>query len=270
MEKIMWDKAVRLVSFSPTGTTQKVLDKIAIGIGSQNIEHINLTKIDSISKQYQSFKDELVIIGVPVYSGRVPADAVERLKQLKADNTLAILVVVYGNREFDDALLELKAISSELGFNPVAGAAFIGEHSFSTKEIPIAEGRPNTEDLQKAINFGASLAKKLQSTDSNSVLNIPGNFPYRSGARKLNIAPQTNEQLCSGCGKCVNLCPTGAISLNGIAKSDDSLCILCCACIKSCPKEARFWLDDTVKNTAKRLNTNCSEPKQPEFFGVTM
>ena len=265
----MAEKPVKLVYFSPTGTTQKVLNKVAQGMGSTNIELINLTRMNSVAKAIPEFSgDEIVIIGAPVYSGRIPGDAVRRFKQLKANNTPAILVVVYGNREFDDALLELNDLANELGFNPVAGAAFIGEHSFSTKNTPIADGRPNASDLQKAIDFGSKIINKVQSTNYQPQLSLPGQLPYKDGARSMGIAPGTNEELCSGCGICVNLCPTGAISVDGIAVSDPASCILCCACIKSCPKEARFWQDDTVNNIAKRLNTNCSIPKQPEFFGI--
>jgi len=153
-------KQVKLIYFSPTGTTQKVLESIAQGITDEVVEHINLTRPDNAQKPIPPFSDELILIGAPVYGGRLPVDAINRFKQIKASKTLAIPIVVYGNREFEDALLELKNLAIDLGFHPVAGAAFIGEHSFATKDAPIANGRPDSLDVQKAKAFGAKIKEK--------------------------------------------------------------------------------------------------------------
>ena len=127
-EMTVEDKQVKLIYFSPTGTTRKVLEGIAGGITVEEAEHIDLTLPEGARQTIPPFSTELVIIGAPVYGGRLPVDAIERFKQLKADKTPAVLIVVYGNREYEDALLELKHLAVELGFNPIAGGAFIGEH----------------------------------------------------------------------------------------------------------------------------------------------
>lgn len=218
------------------------------------------------------FSDELVIIGAPVYGGRLPVDAINRFKQLKASKTLAILIVVYGNREFEDALLELKNLAIELGFNPVAGGAFIGEHSFATKDVPIANGRPDSLDVQKAMGFGAKIRDKvkgLQSPDAQMDLEIPGRFPYEaSGPRSMAVSPVTKEDTCTVCGTCAGVCPTAAISINGSVATKIELCTRCYACIKNCPTGARVMEDNLWKNIANWLNENCSTRKEPQFFGV--
>jgi flavodoxin len=154
-------KQVKLIYFSATGTTQKILESIAKGIAVKDVEHINLTLPENAQKAIQPFSDELVILGTPVYGGRLPVDAINRFKQLKADKTLAILIVLYGNREFEDALLEFKNLTIKLGFIPVAGGAFIGEHSFATDDIPIANGRPDSLDVQKAMDFGEKIKDNI-------------------------------------------------------------------------------------------------------------
>jgi len=88
---------------------------------------------------------DLAIIGVPVYAGRVPEIAAHRLKEIKGAGTPAVVVAVYGNREFEDALVEMRDIAIAQGFEVVAAGAFIAEHSFSTDELPIAAGRPDSE-----------------------------------------------------------------------------------------------------------------------------
>ena len=104
----MKNNTIKLLYFSPTGTTRKVLESIAKGITDRIVEHIDLTMPENGQKPVPPFKDEIVLIGVPVYGGRVPVEAIKRLQRITANKTLAIPVVVYGNREFEDALLELK------------------------------------------------------------------------------------------------------------------------------------------------------------------
>jgi ferredoxin len=265
-------KRLKLIYFSPTGTTLKVLDSIAKGITVEDVEHINLTFPEGAQQTIPLFSDDLVIIGAPVYGGRLPVDAVNRFKQLKANRTLAILIVVYGNREFEDALLELKNNAIALGFIPVAGGAFIGEHSYASKNVPIAKGRPDSLDVQKAMDFGSKIKDKitaLQSLDAKMDLEIPGNFPYKaSGALSMAVSPITHEDTCTVCGTCVDVCPTKAISINGSVATKIELCIRCCACVKSCPTSARVMEDSKIEKIANWLNETCSIRKEPQTFWI--
>ena len=143
-----------LISFSPTRTSKRIIDAIASGIRDIPCESIDLTYPDRFSKKVHFAADELVIIGVPVYAGRVAPLAVKRLESIAGDHTPAVIIVTYGNREFEDALIELRDIAMGAGFTPLAACSFIGEHSFSGTATPIGAGRPDFLDLAAAEEFG--------------------------------------------------------------------------------------------------------------------
>jgi len=261
--------AARLVYFSPTKTTQKILEGIAQGTAIGKIEHLDLTPPEAKIPGPDEVQDELVLLGVPVYGGRVPLAAVPRLQRLKANRTPAVIVVVYGNREFEDALLELKDLARESGFIPVAGGAFIGEHSFANDTAPIATGRPDPEDLIKAKEFGMKIREKLKGIDSIdevSQIEVPGNSPYKERRKPAEISSSTIEDLCTLCGTCASVCPVAAITVEETVETGKLACILCCACVKNCPTGARVMEEPMIKQMAEWLSTNCQIRKEPEIF----
>ncbi len=172
-------KSVKVINFFPTGNSKKVAEAIAKGI-QVPIEYVDLTPPSARTKKYEEFSDELAIISVPVYAGRVPTEAAYRIRRLtgkkepygakRANKTPAVLVVTYGNRAYEDALRELGDIVSEVGFKPIAAGAFIFEHSWSVPEKPTAHGRPDTEDLAKGEEFGKKIREKYESNQHREPL----------------------------------------------------------------------------------------------------
>lgn len=135
-------QSLKLVYFSPTGTTRRIIEGIARGIRQNTVEIVDITRPEARKQQLQTSEDELLVIGVPVHTGRVPVIAIDWLHTIKAHNTPTVCIVVYGNRAYDDALLELNDTLVKQGCIPIAGAAYVGEHSFSNTETPIALARP--------------------------------------------------------------------------------------------------------------------------------
>ena len=123
--------SVKLAYFSPTGTTKAVLHGIALGINPSKMELIDVTTPQARQEPLKTAEHELLVVGVPVYMGRVPALLNEWLNAIDAQDTPTVCVVVYGNRAYENALLELKDTVTKSGCIPIAGAAYIGEHSFS-------------------------------------------------------------------------------------------------------------------------------------------
>ena len=261
--------SVNLVYFSPTKTTKNVVEAIGRGMGPAVLRHIDLTPPDSGSKTFADFDHEPVILGAPVYRGRLPEEAARRFSRLRGKTTPAVVVVLYGNREYEDALLELRDLSVRLGFVPIAGGAFVGEHSFQNEAFPIASGRPDSRDLEMATEFGRAVRQKMEAIENISCeepIGVPGKSPYKDRRITSQECATTIQEVCISCGTCMDVCPTAAITLNGNILTDPKSCILCCACVKNCPTSARVMAVPRIKRVTQWLSKNCSTPKKPETF----
>lgn len=255
---------VKTVGFSPTGTTRKILQAISEGVGGAHCEHFDCTLPGNCPERDDA---NLFIVGAPVYGGRLPKEMLARLAGLRGQETPAVLVVVYGNRAYEDALLELRDWAVAHGFAPVAAAAFVAEHSFSCIEYPIASSRPDQSDLACAVRFGELVRAKLALHGMTEMeLSIPGGRPYRDYAVLPRTSPISRQDACSNCGACANVCPTGAISLNPVASTDRDRCLLCFACVRRCRRGARVMIDEKVVTIARRLSASCGERKEPEWL----
>ena len=255
--------------FSPTGTTCKVVESIARGFEADRIDTLDLTLPRQDCPSVAIAPDDLAIIGAPVYAGRIPPVALKRLEKIYGNGAACVLLVVYGNREYEDALLELKDYAVKAGFRPVAGGAFIGEHSYHTGDMPIAPGRPDSKDLQKAMAFGRALRQKMDAAgglDDVIPLSVPGRFPYKKRGPSPVISPVTHEQICIKCAQCEGICPKAVISIGDTVITEASGCIHCTACVKNCPTGAREGVDSWIKNIAEWLSTNYCERKEPEVY----
>lgn len=261
--------SINLIFFSPTNNTKKIVQSIAKGTGISSVKEIDLTYCVKKAEEKIEIENQLVIIGAPVYRGRISEDALERLKIIKAKNSFAIVVAIYGNRGYDDALLELKDLVQTIGFEVFSAAAFIGEHSFSNENNKIAHARPDNKDLNFAENFGKQSYDKIMSSNEinvNENLNIPGNFPYKLNDKMPIFLLHTNDESCSLCGRCVEVCPVDAVSLNNKIITDNTKCILCSACIKNCKNNAREFNDFALIKMIEGLVAICQDRKEPETF----
>ena len=243
-----------IAHFSPTGGTKKVADAIAAGFQTPVVE-MDLTKADSAVTLGEN--DALMAV-LPVYAGRVPQISLERLAALKGNGQKAVAVVVYGNREYDDALLETKDALEANGFRVIAAAAFIAEHSIARS---IAAGRPDAEDEALCRQFAADVMAKA---DDAVPVQVPGNSPYKE-LKPSAFHPAASES-CVKCGVCAQQCPVGAIPLDDPAQTLNDLCINCMRCVEACPVNSRALPDTFLNMITQMLNQNAAGYKKPTIF----
>jgi NAD-dependent dihydropyrimidine dehydrogenase PreA subunit/flavodoxin len=269
-------KQIAALYFSATGTTKKIITGIADKISENLIGNAEVNTIDftlpQARKQAVTFaKEHIVVVGVPVYAGRVPNVLLKYLKTVAGNGASAVAVVVYGNRSYDDALIELQDILEADGFRVVAGGAFIGEHSFSRT---LGQNRPDEKDMTIAVDFAERVYKKIAAPGEISTVAVKGNRPYRdyykprdkegNPADIRKVSPKTNND-CIDCKLCAEICPMGSIDAGDVSKLT-GICIKCCACIKNCPVGAKYFDDETYLRHKQELEVEFAERREPEFF----
>ncbi len=269
-------KKVWAVFFSPTGGTQKVATTVAQTVAMElnaAYDTYNFTLPQNRENEANFGEGDLVILGTPVIAGRVPNLLLAYFNEkLKGKGAVGVPVVSFGNRDYDDALIELRNIMEEKGFQTVAGGAFVSEHSFSRK---LGAGRPDEADVLKLTAFGKKIAEKLNSGwEYDGPAYVKGDEPIRPyftprdrhehaiDIRK--VKPQTSEACC-GCGICAQVCPMGSIS-----KEDPTvvsgICMKCCACVKKCPVGAKHFEDAGFIYHKEELEELYERRAEAEYF----
>lgn len=249
---------VSQIIFSPTGGTEKVADTIVKEWGMP-VSKIDLSNAKTDYSTLSLDKGDVAVIAVPSYGGRVPELAVQRISKIRANQTRCIIVCVYGNRAYEDTLIELKDVAEKSGFKVIAA---IAEHSIMRQ---YAAGRPDSKDRSELQHFAKKILEEISSNSSEiSALQIPGNRPYKKAAR-AGLVPKAGKR-CTGCGLCAEQCPAQAIKKETLKLTDSKKCISCMRCVVRCPQSARKVNGAMVSIAALALKKACSIRKENELY----
>ena len=247
------------IFFSATGNTKKSVMAMAQGAAEAlggdtplDVAAVDVTcEADPAPRTFGP--DDVVVFGMPVYAGRLPLAVKDRLAAFKGQNTRCLAAVSYGNRHYEDALLELADMATAQGFMVKGGAALIGRHTYGS----IQTDRPDAADLQQSRTFAAMAVLRA------SFPSIPGYRPYREGMMRGKFHPLTSDA-CVQCGICAKRCPVKAIGPDFRTVSDD--CISCFRCIRSCPKGAKNMDVPAYNDFAAMFTEKLKERRENEFF----
>ena len=249
---------IHQIIFSPTGGTRRVSEILCKGMGKESTVTDLCVKATDIQLPNIQ-EDDLAVVAMPVFAGRVPALAVERLRMVNPHGAKCVVVAVFGNRAYDDALLELQDVAAEMGFRVIAAVAAVAEHSIIRK---YGKGRPDADDEQTLLQFGADIMSKAEVDDFTMPM-VPGHRPYKKAG---NVPHAKGRHGCNHCGVCAKHCPADAIPLSDPKTVDTRKCISCMKCVSVCPKGARRI--GVVMNflATQGLKKVCATRKENELY----
>ena len=242
------------IIFSPTGGTEKVAHQIS-GQWGENAIRIDLSDAKTDFTKCAITPDDMVLVAMPSYGGRAPAVAIQRLKQIAGNGARCTLVCVYGNRAYEDTLVEMEDAAKECGFRVIAAVAAVAEHSILPQ---YATDRPDASDKAQLADFAAKIAGK-----DSEIAPLPGNRPYKKSGGAGLVPKPTKD--CVKCGLCAEKCPVQAIDRASFA-ADPKLCIGCMRCVKQCPKNARKVNGLMVSIAGMAIKKACSVRKENELY----
>lgn len=249
-------KKVSKIYFSPSGTTEKIVNEVAKNF---NLDQKNYDLLSFDGEK--TFEDELVIIGVPVFNARIPKLVCERLSKIKAKNSKAIVILNYGNMEYGDALLELNELLNKNNFEIVGIATTVSQNSLFNQ---IAKNRPDERDLEQINEFSKRIIDKLERGDSNKIF-VSGYKPYQAyHVPKFSV--DCDESKCVECLDCVYTCPEDAIAENTPTLTDINDCTRCSTCINVCAENARSFSGPSYDAEKQTAMDNFMDRQEPNFY----
>ena len=212
--------------FSPTGGTKKAGELLCRGLAAE----VMPADLGTREATVNSLAGDVTVFAAPVFGGRIPALMTKKLQQLDGSGKRAVVLVVYGNRAYDDALLELADVVREQGYQVTAAAALVAQHSMVPE---VGRGRPDEEDGLQIRSFAKKILAKMADEDASPVA-VPG-----TQAIRLEEESVVTER---------------------------AQCILCMACTAACPAQARVLPPPMVEKLTQMLASVRDVRSGNDFF----
>lgn len=235
---------VELFAFSGTGNTYHVAAKLAEALRSEGVA-VELRLMEK-NMSPEIGEDSIVGLAMPVACFSSYPTALNFIDSLPPGGGRKIFMICTMGGAGLGMQGPIRRQLVEKGYSPIAFKLFVMPGNYGRKEIPTDKNSARIEKTEaEVLAFAKSLcagAERWQKTWTSPFAAMMyrlacGRRPWNMFYRFFPI--QVDEKKCNVCGRCLRLCPTGAMKMNGeFPAIDKKLCQSCQRCVGFCPQHA--------------------------------
>lgn len=226
---------VLIATFSQNGSTKKIADQIALGLGSANFDVSQLSITENKSPDIKEY--DIIGIGTPTYFFRPPFNIIDFVSNLqRLENKSTFVFISHGTNQGNCG-----------NWIRAFGRSIASRYTVQSPQI---------EKFDPPTPFLYGLERM---------------FVSRPLAKIMYSKTFRADNNCDNCRICIKKCPIGNISENTYGKLKwQSKCLLCATCELSCPKDAiHSALDWVIFAPFMTYNIRHSKNKKIPFVNVT-
>lgn len=247
-------KKALIVYLSPGGSTRHVARTIEDRLKELggDVTILDLAREADASVLYEQLSaasgDTLLFVGSPVYAGHAVPPVTAFMENLPTNSGVAAFpFVTWGGVSSGTALWEMGKALTDKGYHLAGAAKVLAVHTLMWQEDePLGEGHPDPDDDEMIRSLVEAVYAKNVGEDDIPLDALDYQpSPVKEEMLKSSLKTseeklpnrKVDEELCTECGICGDVCPTDAITFTPFPEFGPS-CILCFNCVRECPEEA--------------------------------
>ena len=201
-------KRVAGLYYSPVGGTAIMTERLARSIKDVlddcSPEDITVECHDLLKEQTAGIKvdeETIVVIGMPVYVGKIPLPAANVLRGIKGNGAMTLTAVSYGGRSYGNALFELNSLAEDCGFRPIGAGAFLISYMARRNSATSSAPALDIESMAEFSNAASAKIKRLTGCEIEELkikpapLEVSGRMPVHKISRISPKAAATAQKV---------------------------------------------------------------------------
>jgi ferredoxin/flavodoxin len=270
---------------SPAGSTRHVAGVIAASLkeNSVTVHTLDLGTAANpgpfVDQLKTAGEGDCLFVGSPVYRDVAVPPVMAFLNQLPSVAGLfTVPFVTWGGATSGLALWQMGQALEGKGLRLAGAAKVLAVHSMMwSADGPVGQGHPDDDDDRQIRKLVGRVIEQLAqgsasplSLDTLDCLSAEDSSEVKKklGEPWQNIPKSVDEEKCTQCAICVQVCPAGAVALDPLPVFDAN-CFDCFNCVRECPESAIVSpmdfevLHDKIRKRAEKFD----EKPPTQIFG---
>lgn len=243
-----------ILYFTGTGNSRYVAQNIAKDINDEIVSINHLIKQKN-KKQLVS-KDRPFVFVSPTYAWRLPQVVTEFITTMTYSGSNKVYFIMTCGADTSNSISYIKQLCEDKNWDLKGIAEVIMPDNYIAL-FPSSDENTAKKIIQRANPLIRQIASDIRN-ENKFIKIVPSGFKGKIKSGIVNVLFYKlfvnangfhTTKLCTGCGKCVKLCPLNNIDLNNNIPHWSNKCTHCMACISCCPSKAIEYKNKTQGKT---------------------